>query len=547
MKTQIQIIFLLSACLLIAQETKTLLDISNGRLPNDTAQDNQTQLSIEDSHPQLSGKVMKVDFAKGDTFGMARGGAVKNWKPFVAVEFKAFNPNSGNVGLNFVIKHRRSTSYQTRVDIPITLKSGPNHIRLGMDEMTNVNGSTPDFSDVQHWYLANQSGRVQTLYFTDILLVGGKPEVAKTPPSHSGSEVRITGTYRVKGTIGGQKVDLVITPQKTLKLPLKIQEIEPKHDQKKLDRIRNSSMPSLKKPIQFYTPEADAILSALEIFPPDNAFNQIIEDWPLHPNSKNIVASVGLDKPLRYNPDMGFVLVPPNQPKVPVKILAYPGESDPGPYPVPDNVPIEGWPVYYQRHKSTQPTLTEVQRRPPKYEGDRHAIVVDPANRMLYEFFTFGKTANGWAADQASIFDLKSNKLRQEGWTSSDAAGLPIFPAVVRYDELLRGEVEHAMRVTIRKTRRAYIHPATHYASRLEDENLPRMGERFRLRADFDISEFSPPVKAILKGLKKYGMLVADNGIEWAISVTPDPRIPNLHEELRKVRGSDFEVVVAPN
>jgi hypothetical protein len=147
---------------------------------------------------------------------------------------------------------------------------------------------------------------------------------------------------------------------------------------------------------------------------------------------------------------------------------------------------------------------------------------------------------------QASVFDLKSNKMRPEEWTSTDAAGLPIFPAVVRYDELKRGIVDHAMRVTVRKSRRAYVYPARHYASPLTDDKLPRMGERLRLRQEFDVSTFSPDVQAILKGLKKYGMFVADNGIEWAISVAPDPRIPAPHDELRKVKGSDFEVVEAP-
>ena len=119
-------------------------------------------------------------------------------------------------------------------------------------------------------------------------------------------------------------------------------------------------------------------------------------------------------------------------------------------------------------------------------------------------------------------FDLKSNRLRPDGWTSSDAAGLPIFPAVVRYDELKRGAIEHALRVTVVKTRRAYVYPATHYASPHTDENLPRMGERIRLRQDFDVSGFSPEVQTILKALKKYGMFVADNGIDWAVSVAPD-------------------------
>jgi hypothetical protein len=173
-------------------------------------------------------------------------------------------------------------------------------------------------------------------------------------------------------------------------------------------------------------------------------------------------------------------------------------------------------------------------------------LIVDPTNRMLYEFYQMRKTDQGWTASGAAIFDLKSNKLRPDGWTSADAAGLPIFPATVRYDEIQRGMVEHAMRVSARKTRRSYVYPATHYASRETDENLPRMGERLRLKKDFDISGFSPAAQAILKGLKKYGMFVADNGLEWAISVAPDSRIPPLHEEFSRIKGSAFEVVINP-
>ncbi len=315
----------------------------------------------------------------------------------------------------------------------------------------------------------------------------------------------------------------------------------------RLARIRAAKMPAITKPIMFHTPEADAICSALEIFPPDNPWNQVITDWPLHANSDAIIASIGRDKPFRCNMDMAFILVPPDQERVEVKIVGYPDESDPGPYPVPDNVPIEGWPVSYRSAPRGLDTLAKVQQRPAQYQGDRHAIIVDPVKGMLYEFFVFGKTSDGWAADQCSIFDLKSNRLRPLGWTSADAAGLPIFPAVVRYDELQRGIVEHAMRVTVTKSRRAYVAPATHYASRHTNPEYPRMGERIRLKAEFDISSFSPPVQAILKGLKQYGMFVADNGIDWAISVAPDPRIASLHEELRRVKGAAFEVVVAPD
>jgi hypothetical protein len=318
-------------------------------------------------------------------------------------------------------------------------------------------------------------------------------------------------------------------------------------DPARVARIRKATMPKIDKPIMFNTPEADAILSALEVFPEDNPWNLVVSDWPLHPNSQKIVASIGVNKPLRYNPDMGFVLVPPNQKKIDVKLVAYADESDKGPYPLPDIVPIEGWPANYKRNpKLKNVTLDDVQRDKLKEGGDRHGIVVDPTNRMLYEFYQLKKVSSGWQAAGAAKFDLKSNKLRPDGWTSTDAAGLPIFPAIIRYDELKRGVIDHAMRVTVVKTRRAYVYPATHFASKRTDENLPRMGERIRLRKDFDTSKFSPEVKTILEGLKRYGMFVADHGIDWALSCAPDPRIPVLHEELRKVKGSDFEVVVPP-
>ncbi len=305
-------------------------------------------------------------------------------------------------------------------------------------------------------------------------------------------------------------------------------------------------MPAVTRVVQFNTPEADRILTAMQVFPANNPWNEDVSSWPLHPNSKNIIASIGAEKPFRANPDMGFVLVPPGQKRVPVKIRTYPAESDKGPFPVPPDMPIEGWPVSYLRDRKLKLALDDVQRDKRKEGGDRHAIVVDPIKGVLYEFYQARKTASGWEAAQSSVFDLKSNKIRPAGWTSADAAGLPIFPAVVRYDEIRRGMVEHAMRLTVKKSRRAYVYPARHFASRLNDPNLPRMGERIRLRQDYDVSRFSPPAQAILKGLKKYGMFVADNGIDWAISIAPDPRIPSLHAELRRIKGSAFEVVEKP-
>jgi hypothetical protein len=292
-------------------------------------------------------------------------------------------------------------------------------------------------------------------------------------------------------------------------------------------------MPAFARAVMFNTPEADQILAALQVFPPDNPWNEDISRRPLHPNSKRLVASVGEDKRLAYNLDMAFILVPPDQKRVPVRIVnGYPDESDPGPFPVPDDAPIEGWPL-------NGAPLDAIQR---EGEGDRHMLVVEPVHRMLYEFYSARRRDGGWTAMQSSIFDLKTNKLRPDGWTSTDAAGLPVFPAVVRYDELERGMVEHTMRFTIRNSRRAYVDPATHHASNKTDANLPRMGERFRLRRDFDVSGFSPHARAILEGLKKYGMFVADNGGDWRISVAPDSRIKGL-DDLRRVRGRDFEVV----
>lgn len=307
-------------------------------------------------------------------------------------------------------------------------------------------------------------------------------------------------------------------------------------------------MPKIAQPVQFNSREADAIVSALEVLPSDNAWNIPVDQWPVAANSKAMIAAIGGDKPLRYNPDMGFVLVPPDQKRVMVKLSAYAEESDRGPYPVPDHAVIEGWPASFTRGDAAAKKLTldEVQRGKPSLEADRHGIVVDPVNRKLYEFYRLTKTDQGWVAEQASIFDLASNQLRPAGWTSADAAGLPIFPAVVRYDELQRGRIDHALRVTFSKTRRAHVYPATHSAGRGNEETLPRMGERFRLRRDFDTSKFSPEVRTILEALKRYGMLNADNGIDWAVSVAPDERIPVMHEELRRVKGSDFEVVAPP-
>jgi hypothetical protein len=522
-----------------------LLNVGKGQLPTDTGQDDKTKPEIVENVKELPGKALKVPFAPGDSFG-TRGVANKNWKRFTLFRFDAFNPATTPVNLALTVVHGRSTSFQTRVVVSMKVKPGKNEVKIGIDEMTNVNGSAPDLANVVRWYIGDEDGKGPTVYFSDVWLEGAEPAPAVVGRGSGGPHPLIG--YKIKGKVGALEVDLTVSPFVVPGSPGTGSSANPvSGDPARLQRLRAAKMPPIDQPIPFNTVAADNIVSALEVFPPDNPWNLVVDDWPLHPNSKNIVSSIGPEKPLRYNDDMGFILVPPNQKKVDVKFSGSPAESDKGPFPVPDMIPIEGWPSNYQRRKDgDQIRLDDVQRDKLKEDGDRHASVIDPTKRMLYEFYQLKKTDAGWQAAQTSIFDLKSNKMRPDEWTSTDAAGLPIFPAVVRHDELKRGMVEHAMRVTVVKTRRAYVYPARHFASKLTDEDLPRMGERLRLRKDFDVSGFSPDVQAILKGLKKYGMFVADNGIDWAISVAPDPRIPQMHDEFRKLKGSDFEVVQPP-
>lgn len=269
------------------------------------------------------------------------------------------------------------------------------------------------------------------------------------------------------------------------------------------------------------------------IFPSDNSWNTDISGYPVHPQSGAWIATIGADAGLHA--DFGtewegapigipYVIVGAGQPRVAVS-FDYADESDPGPYPIPYDAPIEGG---------------------RDADGDRHVLVIDRDARRLYELFAAYPLPDGsWRAGSGAIWDLDSNALRPLCWTSADAAGLPIFPGLVRYDEVVeQGEIRHALRFTVRLTQRGFILPATHFASSSTDPNRPPMGMRVRLRADFDISTFSPNVQVILRCLKRYGMIVADNGSNWYISGAPDPRWND--EELaglRRVRGRDFEVV----
>jgi hypothetical protein len=277
----------------------------------------------------------------------------------------------------------------------------------------------------------------------------------------------------------------------------------------------------------------DGVAIPFLLFPADNPWNTRVDTLPLDPNSGDYIAH--MDPAAGLHPDFGtvwegapigipYIVVRGTQPRVPISFF-YADESDPGPYPIPPNAPVEGG---------------------PDSAGDRHVLVLDADNSKLYEVYDAHRRADGsWEAGSGAVFGLTSNALRGDGWTSADAAGLPILPGLARCDEVVgEGVLDHALRFTVARTQRAYVYPATHYASSSDDPDLPPMGLRVRLRADFDVSGFPPVVQTILRGLKKYGMMVADNGADWYVSGAPDPRWDDdaLHS-LNKVKGADFEVV----
>lgn len=274
-------------------------------------------------------------------------------------------------------------------------------------------------------------------------------------------------------------------------------------------------------------------IGTLQVFPADNAWNWDISGYEVHPNSDNFIDSIGSYTNL--HPDFGsywqgspigipYVVVNGSQPLIDIVYTQYGDESDPGPFPIPLDAPIEGG---------------------QDSDGDRHVIVIDTMNAMLYEIYRSYPVNDHWEAQSGAKYDLTGNDLRPAGWTSADAAGLPIFPGLVRYEEVyIRKEINHALRFTVSKTRREYIYPARHHASESDNSDYPPMGLRFRLKADFNISGFSEPVQVILIALKKYGMIVADNGSDWFISGAPDERWDDeILGELKSIEGDNFEVI----
>ncbi len=264
------------------------------------------------------------------------------------------------------------------------------------------------------------------------------------------------------------------------------------------------------------------------IFPADNPWNTDISSLSVHANSTNFINSIGADTGI--HPDFGtmyagepngfqYAVVPQDQTLVPIS-FDYADESDPGPYPIPDNVPIEGG-------------------------SDAHIIVIQQGVCKLWEVWQASKVSSGWHGGSGALFDLNSNALRPDGWTSADAAGLPIFPGLVRYEEVEAGEIPHALRITVENTQKGYIHPATHFASDSTDSNLPPMGLRVRLKSSVDLSGFTPRIQVILTALKKYGAFVADNGSNWYLSGVYNPAWDDdeLRQLSQQIQGSDFEAV----
>lgn len=311
-------------------------------------------------------------------------------------------------------------------------------------------------------------------------------------------------------------------------------------------------LPSLSQPISFNTPESDDVVSRLQIFPVDNAWNEDISRRPLLTNSAAMMAQIVNDlassrRTLRGFYEMNFALVPSNQPPVPITFDLYGDESDPSPYPIPSLLPVETWP----HDTPSTYSLFDWQRDLHQDGGDRHAIILQPSSGFVWETWqTLLVATNGqtnWHAANGARFNLNSNALRPAGWTSADAAGLSMFAGLVRFDECQRGTVEHAIRLVVARSRRSHIYPATHDASSDTSANRPAMGQRLRLRSSFVIpSTWSQEEKAVLVALKKYGALVADNGGFFSISIVPDQRWSGTaFSHLSSVSITNFDVIAS--
>jgi hypothetical protein len=280
---------------------------------------------------------------------------------------------------------------------------------------------------------------------------------------------------------------------------------------------------------------ASPTLGGCPVFPATSVWNQRVDALPVASDSAALIASIGLASPVHADFGSGlwdgsrigipYVVVHGKQTAKAHVAFDYADESDKGPYPIPANVPIEG-----------QPAVTD---------GDRHALILDRDSCKLYELYALHRQGKGWAAGSGAIWNLRSNALRPAGWTSADAAGLPILPGLARWDgDASTGAIDHALRFTAERTRNTFIYPARHEASSDSDASLPPMGLRVRLKANVDISKLPPQARIVATAMKRYGMILADNGSSWYVSGAPSPRWSNdqLHG-LGQLTGADFEVV----
>jgi len=287
---------------------------------------------------------------------------------------------------------------------------------------------------------------------------------------------------------------------------------------------------SVSKPAVRLTPPGPKV-GGCSVFPADNAWNADVSSLPLHPRSAQIVAKINSVGGRSFHPDFGsdptygipFVVVPADQPLVPITYTAYGDESDPGPFPIPLTAPVEGG---------------------PSADGDRHVLAVQQGTCQLFELYRAFPANRGWAADSGARWDLGTGALRPLGWTSADAAGLPILPGLVRIDEVQSGAIRHALRVTFAQTRRGYVLPATHAASSRTDQDLPPMGLRLRLSASFDLSGFTGQALVVATAMQRYGLIVADNGSNWFVSGQSSPLWDDDDlNQLKAIPGTAFEVV----
>jgi hypothetical protein len=263
------------------------------------------------------------------------------------------------------------------------------------------------------------------------------------------------------------------------------------------------------------------------MFPQNSPWNQDVSGLSVDPRSDAYIASISegadfLHADFGSNPDYGipYVVVPASQPFVSITYDEYGDESDPGPFPIPPDAPVEDG-------------------------GDRHVLVVQQETCRLYELYHAARAGTGWTAGSGAAFDLRSNRLRPDTWTSADAAGLPILPGLVRFDEVSAGEIRHALRFTVHEAQRAFIHPATHYGTS-SDPSTPPMGLRLRLKASFDLSGFHGQARVVLEALRRYGMIVADRGTSWFVSGATDARWNDEDlDQLKTVPGVALEVVMS--